>query len=83
MIQAGTELTGLEKASVLLMSLGSDASEEVLKRLSPEERDLLGAQIVRMRSVKSIVRERSLTNASSRLPQVSRAPRAESLEDFL
>lgn len=64
MIQTSSELTGLEKASVLLMSLGSEASEEVLRRLSPEERDLLGAQIVRMRSVKSVIRERVLGEVS-------------------
>lgn len=64
MVQANAELSGLEKASVLLMSLGSEASEEVLRKLSPEERDLLGAQIVRMRSVKSIVRERVLDEVS-------------------
>ena len=64
MIQTSSELTGLEKASVLLMSLGSEASEEVLMRLSAEERDLLGAQIVRMRSVKSVVRDRVLGEVS-------------------
>ncbi len=48
------ELSGVEKASVLLMSLGPEASEEVMSRLSPEERDVLGAQMVRMRSVQSL-----------------------------
>jgi len=56
-------LTGIEKASVLLMSLDSEASEEILKRLSPEERDLIDAQIVRMRSVESVVRDRVLEEA--------------------
>ena len=46
------------------MSLGAAASEEVLKRLSPEERDLLGAQIVRMKPVKSMVRDRVLDEVS-------------------
>lgn len=63
-MQTNSELTGLEKASVLLMSLDSEASEEILQRLSPEERNLLGAQIVRMRSVKSVVRERVLGEVS-------------------
>lgn len=60
------QLTGIEKASVLLMSLGQDASEQVMSQLSPEQRDVLGAQIVRMRSVtgmpkdKSAVRDRVL-----------------------
>lgn len=69
MIQASGELTGLEKASVLLMSLGSEASEAVLSRLSPEERDLIGAQIVRMRSVKSVVRDRVLGEVSAAVQQ--------------
>lgn len=64
MVQTSLEMTGLEKASVLLMSLGSEASEEVMKRLSSEERHLLGAQVVRMRSVKSVVRERVLSEVS-------------------
>ena len=60
------QLTGIEKASVLLMSLGPDASEQVMSRLSPGEQDVLVAQIVRMRSVlsqskeKSVVRDRVL-----------------------
>lgn len=64
MVQTPADLTGLEKASVLLMSLGSAASEEVLRRLSPEERDLLGTQIVRMQSVKSGVRDRVMDEVS-------------------
>jgi len=64
MIQTNSGLTGLEKASVLLLSLGTEASEEVLKRLSPKERDMLGAQIVRMRSVKSITRQQVLDEVS-------------------
>jgi flagellar motor switch protein FliG len=65
MIETNTELTGLEKASVLLMSVGQEASRAILDRLSPEERDVLGAQIVRMRSVKSIVREKVLGEVSA------------------
>jgi flagellar motor switch protein FliG len=53
------QLTGIEKASVLLMSLGPDASEQVMSRLSPEQRDVLGAQIVRMRSVTGMPKDKS------------------------
>lgn len=58
------KMSGIEKASVLLMSLGHDALQQVMSRLSPEERDILDAQMVRMRSVgklsslDSAVRER-------------------------
>jgi len=43
-------MSGIEKASVLLMTLGPDASEQILSKLKPEERDVLNAQIARMRS---------------------------------
>ena len=64
MIRTDENLTGIEKASVLLMSLGADASEQIMNRLSPEERDVLVAQIAKMQSAlnvssgKSIVRDR-------------------------
>lgn len=53
MRQTEAQLSGIEKASVLLMSLGPDASQQVMSRLSPEERDILDAQMVKMRSVRS------------------------------
>ncbi len=45
MPEAVRELTGLEKASVLLMSLGASVSAKVFEQLTPPERELLGAQI--------------------------------------
>jgi len=45
------KLTGLKKASVLLMALGTDASAQVLKHLTELEIEKLSAEIVRMRQV--------------------------------
>lgn len=54
------DMTGTEKASVLLMSLDPETSTEVLKHLSAEQQEVLGAQIVRMRHVGTITRQRVL-----------------------
>lgn len=61
------ELTGLEKASVLLATLGAAKSAEVMSCLSADERELLGGQIVRMRHVKSVTRQRVLEEVNERL----------------
>ncbi len=60
MAQLTAELTGLEKATVLLNALGAAKSAEVLKCLDQAERDLLGAQIERMRPVRLVTRQRVL-----------------------
>lgn len=60
MVQSVLEMSGLEKASVLLMSLGSEISNEVLECLTPEQRELLGAEIVKMRRVRTPIRQRVL-----------------------
>jgi flagellar motor switch protein FliG len=44
-------LNGIEKASLLLMALGSSASAQVFKHLSEDEIEKLSAEIVRMREV--------------------------------
>jgi flagellar motor switch protein FliG len=58
------QLTGLEKASVLIMSLSASASAEVFEHLSADERELLGAQILRLDEVDVDTRERVLAEAT-------------------
>ena len=60
MVDGSLEMTGLEKASVLLMSLGPEASSEIMKHLSPEQQELLGARIVSMRPVRTVTQQRVL-----------------------
>jgi len=48
------KLTGLEKASILLTSLGAAESSKVFAQLSQDERETLGAQIVTLRHVSSV-----------------------------
>lgn len=73
MATADTKLSGIEKASVLLMSLNTDASQAILDRLSPQEREILGAQIVRMRSVQSVVRDSVLSEVPTAIKSLNRA----------
>lgn len=40
-------LTGVEKAAVLLMSMGADLASDVFRHLSPDEIQLIGASIVK------------------------------------
>ena len=64
------KVTGLKKASVLLMALGTDASAQVLKHLTESEIEKLSAEIVRMRQVdpemiQAVVEEFERSSASS------------------
>jgi len=56
-----SKLNGLEKASVLLMALGTSASAEVFKHLSEDEIERLSAEIVRMRKAPPEVVESVMT----------------------
>lgn len=61
------ELTGMEKASVLMMSLGAAASAKVFEKLSPEERELLGVQVSMLRRIDSGTRQRVLDEVNHAL----------------
>ena len=69
----GKKLSGIEKASVLLMSLNADASQAILDRLTPQERNALGAHIVRMRSVQSVIRDSVLSEVPSAIKSLQQA----------
>ncbi|MGI6296146.1 MAG: FliG C-terminal domain-containing protein [Armatimonadota bacterium] len=73
MITTDTQLSGLQKASVLLMSLDAEVSQAVMDRLSPQEREILGAQIVNMRSVKSVVRDQVLQEVSTAVTTIKQS----------
>lgn len=73
MISTDTQLNGLQKASVLLMSLDAEVSQAVLDRLSPQEREILGAQIINMRSVKSVVRDQVLKEVTTAVTTIKQA----------
>lgn len=53
-------LSGIEKASVLMMSLGVNASAKIFEQLSPEERERLGSQISKLSNVDAVMRKRVL-----------------------
>ncbi|MBI5237294.1 MAG: flagellar motor switch protein FliG [Deltaproteobacteria bacterium] len=44
-------LTGVEKAAVLLMSMGAELASDVFRHLSPEEIQLIGASIVKRENI--------------------------------
>ena len=50
-----TQLSGLDKASLLLVALGSGAAGTVLKHLTAEEAQMLGARIARQKTVDASV----------------------------
>ncbi len=56
-IREPIELNGLQKASVLLMSLGASASAEVFKHLTEQEIETLTSEMVRTRRVDSEIRD--------------------------
>jgi len=49
--RSGISLSGIEKASVLLISLGADISSSVLQQLTPEEIERLTSEIVMLKRV--------------------------------
>lgn len=58
------KLSGREKAAILLISLGPEASAEVFKHLSDEEIEDLTLQIASMRRVDPEIRQRVLSEFS-------------------
>ncbi len=56
MAERASAMTGLEKASVLLMCLGPEKSALVVDRLTPREQDMIGAEILRLRRVDPMTR---------------------------
>ncbi len=45
------KLTGVEKASILLLSLGEDTAAEVLKHMGPKEVQLIGMQMASLKNI--------------------------------
>ncbi|MHB9037035.1 MAG: FliG C-terminal domain-containing protein [Armatimonadota bacterium] len=66
------ELTGIDKASVLMMSLGASVSAKVFEHLSQTQRELLGAHIAGLRHVDDVTR-------SAVFEEVSRYVKSESV----
>lgn len=55
-LNSGIALSGVEKASVLLISLGTEVSSTILAKLAPEEIERLTAEIVTLKRVGSGLR---------------------------
>lgn len=70
------ELSGLQKAGVLMISLGAEASAKVFDCLTPEERDLLGSEIVKLNQVDNTTRRRVLD-------EVNRIVRTHSVQEAI
>jgi len=67
-------LSGLQKAGVLMVSLGAQDSAKVFDCLTPEERDLLGAQIVKFRHIDESTRRDVLEEVSEIIVRYQGAP---------
>lgn len=51
MAEAGNKIAGVERAAILLMSLGETAAAEVLKHMAPKEVQKIGAAMAQLTSV--------------------------------
>lgn len=58
----GLALTGVERAAVLLMAMGSDKAAEVLRHLNPKEVQLLGGAMTAMKNVNKTTMDGVMTN---------------------
>lgn len=67
--QSGITLSGLSKASVLLISLGAGVSSSVLQQLTPDEIERLTAEILRHRKVPPEIRRQVLEECRDTLLQ--------------
>jgi flagellar motor switch protein FliG len=76
-------LSGVEKASLLLVALGTDGASSVLQRLSPEQVKSLGAQISKLRNVEPAVRDNVLREFASRHTTGLTVPAAEYAREIL
>ena len=61
------ELSGIEKASILLISLGADISSSILQQLTPDEIERLTAEIVLLKRVEPGLRKQVLDDCKSAL----------------
>ncbi len=64
---AGMPLSGIGKASVLLISLGADLSSAVLQQMSPDEVERLTAEIVRRKRIRPELKKRVLEDCRKAL----------------
>jgi len=69
--RSGIALSGAEKASVLLISLGADVSSSVLQHLTPEEIERLTAEIVMLKRVDQGLRDQVLEECKEALSSQS------------
>lgn len=65
--RSAISLSGIEKASVLLISLGADISSSVLQQLTPEEIERLTAEIVMLKRVDQGLRDQVLEECKQSL----------------
>ena len=69
--KASIALSGIEKASVLLISLGANLSSSVLQQLTPEEIERLTAEIVSLRRIEPDLRGQVLDECKKNLSDKS------------
>lgn len=71
---ATDQLTGTQKAAIVLMQLDPQAAADVMKQLTEEEAEGLAAEIVRLRSIDAAAAERALEDFH-RLSALAQTPR--------
>ena len=61
-----SELTGVEKASMLLVALGTEAASAVLQKLGPEEVKALGSHIAQLKNIEPSLKKHVIQEFTSR-----------------
>jgi flagellar motor switch protein FliG len=64
MPQVAHDLTGLEKAGILMMSLGASTSAKVMDRLNNQEKSLITTQIIKLKHIDQIDKKRVFDEVS-------------------
>ncbi len=78
-----SRLSGIEKASILLISLGADTSSNIMSHLTPDEIERLASEIVRLKKVDPDVREAVLQDSRRSLTEYGGAGGLEYAQEVL
>lgn len=65
-------ISGLDKASILLMSLGSEGTARVFEYLTEDEREILSSQIVRLKRVDTITRRQVIDEVTKHVREAEK-----------
>ena len=81
--ETAAPLSGVEKASLLLLALGTEAAGSVLQKLSPDDVKVLGSSIAKLNNIDQTAKESVLQEFAQRHKGGARMPGADYVRQIL